>query len=131
MSMHDYNLDGFKKIRQNGGTYVTATFWNEITGEVKTLCVRDYDYDDCSRDIDELYYMPVDEEAEKKHGHTIGCLYAGDTVEVFKGRKVPVGTIAEIEKIYAVKDRYGRWVADYALLSNGMRTNIDNCRLVR
>lgn len=130
MSMKDYGLDGFKKIGQEGGTFIVATFWNEKTNEIQTKCVRDYDYSDCSRDIDELYYMPIDEDASKKYGHSIGLIFDGDFIEVFKGRKVPIGTVAKVKKIYAVKDKYNRWVADYALLENGMRTNVNNCRYI-
>ena len=40
--------EGFYKVCQSGGTYVTATFFNPCTLEEYTQCVRDYDYSDCS-----------------------------------------------------------------------------------
>ena len=54
-------MDGFFKVAENGGTYVTGVFYNPTTGEVKHELLRDYDYADGSRDNDELYYMPIDE----------------------------------------------------------------------
>ena len=104
-------MEGFFKVKQSGGSYVVAVFYNPYTGETRSECVRDYDYGDCSRDNDELYL-------------------AGDTVEVFKGRKVPKGTIATVKSIRPYYDRYGRWVADYAYFTDGQRTNIENCRLL-
>ena len=49
----------FYKVRQEGGSYVVATLYNPITKESKTICVRDYDYFDCSRDNDKIYYMDI------------------------------------------------------------------------
>lgn len=56
---------GFYKVAQNGGCYISATFYNPDTKEVVSCCVRDYDYADCSRDNDELYYIEIDEEVKK------------------------------------------------------------------
>ena len=50
----------------------------------------------------------------------------GDEVKVVKGRKVPVGTIANVKEIRPYYDRYHRWVCDYAYLDNGMKTNVNN-----
>ena len=60
----------------------------------------------------------------KKHN---GVIQTGDRVMVVSGRKVPIGTVAKVESIRPMNDRYGRWVADYVYLGNGMRTNITNC----
>lgn len=128
--LNEMDLTGYKKVAENGGTFVTATFFNPETGDVVTGCVRDYDYADGSRDIDELYHMGIDEEARRAWLHTKGIILAGDTIEVIKGRKVKVGTVAVVTKTREIKDRYGRWVADYVVLDNGEQTNIDNCRLV-
>lgn len=57
--------NGFYKVAQTGGTYVVATFYNPETGDMKSKCVRDYDYSDCSRDDDELYYMEINEDVRK------------------------------------------------------------------
>ena len=48
-------MEGFFKVKQSGGSYVVAVFYNPYTGETRSECVRDYDYGDCSRDNDELY----------------------------------------------------------------------------
>ena len=84
-------MEGFFKVKQSGGSYVVAVFYNPYTGETRSECVRDYDYGDCSRDNDELYNMPIDEEVRSLWLHSQGQILAGDTVEVFKGRKVPRG----------------------------------------
>lgn len=123
-------MNGFKKVAEQGGTYITATFYNPETGETKSQCVRDYDYADGSRDNDELYYMPIDEDARKQWLHSRGIILEGDTIEVVKGRKVKVGTVSVVVKTREIKDRYGRWVADYVVLENGEQTNVANCRLV-
>ena len=123
-------MEGFFKVKQSGGSYVVAVFYNPYTGETRSECVRDYDYGDCSRDNDELYNMPIDEEVRSLWLHSQGQILAGDTVEVCKGRKVPKGTIATGKSIRPYYDRYGRWVADYAYFTDGQRTNIENCRLL-
>lgn len=122
---------GFYKVKQTGGCYVVATFFNPATHETIEKCVRDYEYSDCSRDIDELYYMPItdDESVLKAYKHYLGFICVGDTVEVIKGRKVPIGTIARVVKIKPYYDMYGRHCADYLYFDNGMRTNINNCVL--
>ena len=46
------SLNGYKKVSECGGTYVVDVFWNPVTEDEKRFCARDYDYSDCSRDID-------------------------------------------------------------------------------
>ena len=124
-------MDGFFKVAQNGGTYVVATFYNPDTNEIKTQCVRDYDYSDGSRDNDELYYMEIDEDARRKFLRFKGIIQAGDTVEVVKGRKVPIGTIVQVKDVRPYYDRYHRHVADYAYFMDGQRTNVNNLKIVQ
>lgn len=120
---------GFGKIHQDtSGNFITAQFYNPATKEHLSECVRDYDYEDCSRDNAELYHMPIDTEVLRQWNIDNGIIFVGAVVEVFKGRKVPVGTIATVEEIKPWHDRYGRWQCNYAYLSNGMRTNTNNCR---
>lgn len=119
----------FRKVAQKGGTYVVATFVDTNTWEVKTECVRDYDYSDGSRDNDDLYFMPIDEEAKWMWLHHNGVIQVGDEVEVVKGKKVPIGTVGKATKVYDVYDKYKRWVAKYVAMDNGYKTNVDNCKL--
>ena len=123
------NYNGYFKISQGGGSYVTARFFNPVTGDEFSKCVRDYDYD-CSRDDDELYYMPINEEAVKawKRKHMI--ISKGDSVMVVKGRKIPVGTVATVDYEKPYYDKYGRFVCTYLYFTDGRRTNIDNCMLI-
>ncbi len=125
---------GFYKVNQDlGGTYITATFYNPETDEEWTTCVRDYDYSDCSRDKEDLYQMEIlkaDNPIYRKWIHKHGGFLPGDTVFVFKGRKIPVGYSGKIVKIREIRDRYRRWVADYVVFEDGQQTNINNCILV-
>lgn len=123
-------MNGFYKVEQSGGSYVVAIFYNPETKEVKTKCVRDYDYADCSRDDDELYHMEINEDARRAYLHNNGLIIKGDKVEVVKGRKVKIGTIATITAIKPIYDKYHRWVADYVYFEDGQRTNVNNCRLI-
>ena len=122
--------DGWRKIHQSGGSYVVAALYNVKTGEDASLCVRDYDYSDGSRDCDEWYYAPIDESAKIAHCRKHGIIYPGASVAVVKGRKIPLGTVAVVDKLRAVTDRYGRWVADYAVFTDGRQTNVENLILV-
>lgn len=121
---------GFYKVAQDGSCYISATFYNPDTKETISRCVRDYDYADCSRDNDELYYMEIDEEVKKQWLHDKGIILVNDVVEVIKGRKVPIGTIARVTDKKPYKDKYGRTQAIYVYLDNGMKTNEDNCKLI-
>ena len=55
----------FYKVAQSGGSFVVAILFDPETKETKDVVARDYDYADCSRDNDEVYYMPINEEAKK------------------------------------------------------------------
>lgn len=122
---------GFRKVAQDtSGTIINAYFFNPSTGLDFTICVRDFEYDDKRRDNDELYFMPIDDVARRAWRRHKGIISVGDTVEVYKGRKVPRGTIAIVIDEYSYYDCYGRWRAHYVVLDNGAKTNIDNCRLI-
>ena len=126
--------EGFFKVNQEGCTYVTALFWNPETDETYTKCVRDYDYSDCSRDDDELYYMPIDEKVRKAYRDKIRrklqLVEVGDTVKVVKGRKVPIGTVAKVVDVREWRDCWGRVQTRYAYLDNGMKTSETNCEIL-
>lgn len=120
----------FYKISHEGGTFVVGTFFNPITKEVKTEVLRDYDYADCSRDNDELYYMPINEQAKRMYLHLNGVILVGDTVEVVKGRKMPIGYVGVVKAIYPYRDCYGRIRTQYLYFEDGQKTNVDNCKLI-
>ena len=122
--------EGFYKVSHEGGSFVTGTFYNPTTKESISVVLRDYDYADCSRDNDSLYNAQINEAVRCQWLHDNGVIVKGDTVEVYKGRKVPVGTIGTVVDIKPFYDRYGRWQADYVYFADGVRTNINNCRLV-
>lgn len=120
----------YRKVATNGGSYVVETFFNLDTGEEKRVTTRDYDYSDGSRDIDELYNIPIDEEARTIWHHKHGIKLKGDKVVVNRGRKLPIGSVKIISDIRPYKDRYGRTVCDYAYFTDGTKTNIENCDLL-
>lgn len=120
----------YYKVSHEGSTFVTGYFYNPITKESKRLVLRDYDYDDCNRDNDELYYMPINEEVRKIWLHDNGVIQIGDTVKVVKGRKIAIGTIAKVVSFSEWKDRYGKAQCTYVNLDNGQRTNVCNCELL-
>ena len=121
--------DGFYKVEESGGTYVSGTFYNPETGEERHSCLRDYDYADCSRDNDDLYYMPIDEDVRRVWLHSKGIILEGDIAEVVKGRTLEHGFCGTVKSIKDYKDRYGRWVATYLYFEEGGKINIDNCVL--
>lgn len=122
--------DGFFKVNQTGGSYVVALFFNPTTKETYTKRVRDYDYDDCRNDDDELYCMPIDEAVAEIYRKHIGIVAVGDTVEVIKGRKIPHGTIGKVVRVYDWKDCYGRVQSTYAVFEDGSKTSVYNCRII-
>lgn len=129
--MKEYRMeDGWRKVSEKGGSYVVALLYNVVTGESASLCVRDYDYQDCSRDCDFWYYAPIDKAAYEAYCRKNAIIYPGASVMVIKGRKIPLGTLARVERIKPITDRHGRCVADYAVFSDGRSTNINNCIMV-
>lgn len=120
---------GFYKIGQTCGSYVVASFYNPETKELKTKCVRDYDYADCSRDNDELYYMDINEDVKKIYLHDNGCILIGDMAKVVKGRTIEHGYIGKVVDKREYNDKYGRWLADYIYFEDGRKINVANCVL--
>lgn len=122
---------GYRKVSHDGGSLVTGEFYNPENRDVTyNTVLADYDYGDASRDCVPLYEMPIDEDVRKLWAHRQGWISVGDKVEVFKGRKVAIGTVATVESIRPYYDQYHRLKAYYCYFTDGQRTNIDNCRLV-
>ena len=129
--MSEHGLEGYHKVSQEGGTFVYAGFYNPETKDYTIRCVRDYDYDDCSRDDDDLYYIEIDENAKRQMLHDQGMILEGDLVVVFKGRNVRVGTVGYITEIRPWKDKYGRVQSYKVTLSGGEKTYLNNVRLMK
>ena len=130
-STNRYDVTGYKKVHQEGGVFITATFFNPTTKEEKVLCVRDYDYADCSRDHDDLYKMEIDKEVRKIWLHHNGKILPGDTVKVVKGRTIQHGFVGTVREIRPYYDNYKRWIADYIYFVGGGKINSANCELVK
>lgn len=59
-----------------------------------------------------------------------GICSIGDTVEIVKGRKLPIGEIKVIKEITPWRDQYGRTQNWYAVFTDNTRTSISNCKLI-
>lgn len=133
-------LEGFVKIAQENGTLVRCDLYNPITKEKISVVVDDHEYPymegPCvSRQyphevLEKIREMPVDVDMLKQYKFDAGLVVVGATIEVVKGRKYSKGDRGVVTKVYDYKDRYGRWVAEYCLTSNGMKINTANVRLV-
>ena len=119
---------GYRKIGQTHGAIAEALFYNPNTDDWFTVIVDDVD--DYGKFKPELYRMPVDETLYQVYRRKRGIIRVGDTVEVYKGRKIPRGTIAVVVREYDWRDCYGRVRTHYVVFEDGRKTNVENCRLV-
>ena len=134
-----------------------SNFYNFNTGHELSIKTDDIEYEygfemGYSSDLvsfEEAIYiqnMPVDKEAEilykkiKEDEKRVfleskDIPYIGSKVEVFKGRKIPKGTVGIIKSFQNYKDKYDRVQTCYALIEteNGelVKTNELNCRLIK
>jgi len=121
---------GYYKVNEDGFSLTSATFYNPETKHSFSKIVWDLDNDNLLYDeeVQVLRNLPYSEKYRWMWLHELGVIQTGDIVEVYKGRKVPIGTVSKVMKIVSKQDRYKRWVCDYAYLENGLRTNVNNCR---
>jgi hypothetical protein len=128
--MNSYN--GFYKVNEDNGGVCIGTFYNpatkesftKITWDIDNIRLEDDDY------IQTLRYLPLNKDARKEWLYNNGIIQEGDKVEVVKGRKVPLGIKATVTMIKPYYDCHHRWQCDYVYLDNGMKTNINNCKIV-
>ena len=130
-SITSADMEGWAKIAQDGGIFITGTFWNSQLKETVSLVLRDYEYNDLSRDNDYLYFMQVDSEAIRDYKKFKGIIQDGDKVKVIKGRTLPKDFVGTVKEVYPVKDRYGRFVANYIRFTTGEKINVANVELIR
>ncbi len=130
MTMENYN--GFYKVAEDNGGVCVGTFFNPDTMESFSKITWDIDrpYINDDEEVEILRYLPINEAIRKVWKHHNGEILIGDTVEVVKGRKIPIGYTGIVENIKPFYDRYGRWQANYIHFADGKRTNYDNCKLV-
>lgn len=127
------NYKGFYKVAENNGGVCTGVFFNPDTLETFSKITWDIDrpYINDDEEIEILRYLPIDENIRRIYLHHKGQILTGDKVEIFKGRKMPVGYTGIVKDIKPYKDRYGRTQAYYIYFEDGQRTNYNNCRLVK
>lgn len=123
---------GFYKVGTSGGSLKTADFFNPFTGESFSATISDKEDARMEDDplCDVLSKIPENEDAKWAYNRSNGIVQKGDTVRVVKGRTLEHGTEAKVREIYPMKDRYGRYVADYAYLDNGEKINVTNVSIV-
>lgn len=126
--MEKYGLVGYGKIGQDYGDVIVATFYNPNTEDLKSVIV--FDIDRPYMDKPELSHMSIDDALLRVYNRKRGIIQEGDTVVVYKGRKIPVGTVAVVKELRPWHDRYGHWKCTYAVFTDGRKTNVENCRLV-
>ena len=124
------NINGFYKVNENGYSLTEATFYNPDTGESFSKIVWDMDDDRVCWEAGEYRDLSINNKVARLWKRHNGVIQDGDKVMVVSGRKVPIGTVSYVREIKPIHDRYGRWVADYVYMENGMRTNIKNVVLV-
>ena len=122
--------NGFYKVAENGFSTTKAIFFNPDTLETYSVTVWDNDDYRVEREHEVEYNERIDDDVRRIYLKHIGVISEGDMVEVYKGRKVPIGTKAKVVRIQPWYDNYHRLKANYAVLDNGMRTNINNCRAI-
>lgn len=127
------NYNGFYKVAEDNGGVCVGTFFNPDTKESFSKITWDIDrpYINDDDEVETLRYLPINHEVKRVWLHHIGRILVGDTVEVFKGRKIPIGYIGVVEDIKPFYDRYHRWQADYIYFKDGKRTNYNNCKLIK
>ena len=124
--------DGWRKISHTGGTFVTGKLYNVNTGE--SVCITLADFDDVWRAFDKgdrfWYDASIDWDAHRAYCRKNGIIIPGEKAMVIKGRKIEHGFVGLVTKTRDIRDRYGRWVAEYVVFEDGRSTNVDNCVLV-
>ena len=150
-------IQGYKKVGYRNFSACISDFYNFSTGHELSIQTDDIEYTYgfemgyssrlvTRKEADYIQSMPVDKEAEilykkLKEEETRILLeskdipYIGSKVEVYKGRKVPKGTVSIITGFQDYKDCYGRVQTCYAIIEtkNGelVKTNELNCRLIK
>ena len=119
----------FYKVSHHGGLFVCGMLFNPVTKESESVVLADFD-DDRIGVCSHWYDAPIDAEAVRAWNRHNGIISVGDTVEVYKGRKIPHGTVATVARIFDWRDSYGRVQTTYAVFEDGRKTSVYNCRIV-
>lgn len=125
-------LTGFILVNVDNGRVTTATLWNMFTDEVCTFVAYDVDRDaNPYAGVLGMGLFGGSREVERMWRRSCGLITEGDEVEVFKGRKYPVGLRVTVKEFYTYRDHYGRERATYVVATTGERIPLGNCKLVR
>lgn len=127
-------------VDKSGINFLIATLYDTETEVEEKVIYEDGDYPYgespfLSRkytlaQLDEISKTPIDKDARhawlKKHG----IISVSDTVEVIKGRKLPIGTRGTVVNMWDFTDRFGRTQTNYAKLDSGVSISIENLKIV-
>ena len=123
--------DGWRKVSESGASYVTGVLFNVLTGEEAHVVFRDYDRDWVGdAEAADWYDRSIDDDARRAWCRKHFVITDGSRVAVVKDRKIEAGFVGTVERMKKVRDRYGRYVADYVVFEDGRATNVENCVLV-
>ena len=123
--------DGWRKVSERGSSLIVSELFNVVTGEEASVVTRDYEREWVDEaEAPEWYAVPIDHDARRAWCRKNFVITDGSRVMVVKGRKVEPGYAGVVSEIRKVRDRYGRYVADYVVFADGKATNIDNVVLV-
>lgn len=127
------NINGFYKVQTNGGTYVTATFYNPTTNEEFNKTIYDYDDDRVAMYAGDYYNLPLLEDNNPikiQWLHKHGVILNGDKVIIKRGRKM-LNEIKVVKSKYTfvVEGTYGHGDVDYLRFEDGTKCAEHNCNL--
>lgn len=132
-------LEGFYKIKSDGGSLQKSIFYNPDTKEIKGIITDDleYQYGDglinrefSLSELEDISDMNINESVLKQYNIDNNIPFIGAKIEVIKGRKYSKGMQGIVNKIYDCKDRYGRFISTYCNTDNGMKISSDNIRVL-
>lgn len=79
-----------------------------------------------------IEYGMANEQEKKDFARRLGYVFEGDTLEIVKGRKLPIGEHKVVKNTYRyeVPNTYGRCYTDYFVFTDGTKTNVENVKQV-
>lgn len=80
----------------------------------------------------EVECRKANEQEKKDFARRLGYVFEGDTVEIVKGRKLPIGEHKIVKNTYRydVPNTYGHCYTDYFVFTDGTKTNVENVKQI-
>ena len=134
------------------GRVTYGIFYNPDTKDIGAYCETDWDREglddfynrtvssisvcDCpvevGMDYNKQCEIAIAEENLRRKAERFkqGIISEGDTIEIIKGRKLPIGAQKVVQEFRPWTDCYGRVQTIYAVFTDGTKTNVNNCKLI-